>query len=983
MDEDDVVRPFPRRRPERPRAGSGGLWRTLRTRVFWIVVPLILLVGSVLRFWVDLLWFKEVGQRDVLVTRLQWGLAMGIGFGLLTFAMLYLNFRVARKVAREDLYVPFLAVGADPEAPEQPVIPHFVLRPILLGVAALGGVIAGLTMSSRWEVVLRFLGRTDFGVKDPHFGKDASFYVFTMPLLELVARSLQVLIVVTAIAVVLAYVATGVIRYTPMPRVARTAIVHLSWLVAAFLLVSAFQYRLSIWSMATSTRGYVAGAGWTDTHARIPGYWLMILASIVLAVLVVMYARKEKWRVVGGAVVGWFAASIVVTGLLPTVVQQVLVEPNQLERETKLIEGNIANTRAGFNLDEIETTSFVDKQQLTETQLTSDNRGTTDNLRLWSPFVLNDVINQDQVIKRYYAFHDPDVDRYTIGGDYRQVMVAVRELDPGANDLAPGWTNERLAYTHGYGAVATLPNEVTREGKPEYLLRNLSLQTTDEADAFKLTRPEVYFGEAGSDFVIVGTKQREVSGSSGEDGAEGDEPRSTKGYEGDGGIPVKGFMRRVAFASTFRDPRILFSGQFTNSSKVMLRRRITERVRELAPFLELDRDPYAVIDEGRIKWIIDAYTTSDRFPYSEAIELGGVETAAGPGARRSINYVRNSVKVVVDAYDGDVTLYATDGEDPILQAWTDIFPDLFEPLEKMPKALRAHVRYPEDLFAMQTERWKRYHMADVNDFYAREDEWDVPSIDNQPMQAYYVLAKLPGAKEEELLLIRPMTPRDRKNMVSYMVARSDGERYGEVQTLRLSTQEATQGPSQIQARIKQDSDVARQVREWTTGNNTVVFGDLLVLPVEDSLLYAQPVYLVNDEAKIPEFRRIVLALGQTIAWGDDFPQAAERLLAEQAADVQDAGSDSGESTDSDASDGAEGGDAPATDNEGDTPDVPAPAPGDFKGMSQAELATLLGKVSAAYDRAEACQVKGDTVCYAEQLEQVEQLLAEARPAADS
>ncbi len=975
MDEDDVVRPLPPRRPEHPRAGSGdgGVWRTIRSRALWIVVPIILVVGSLLRFWVDLLWFKELGQRDVLVTRLQWGIAMGVGFGLLTFVVLYVNFRIARRVARDDLYVPFLAhpagTNADPEAPEQPIVPHFVLRPILLGVATVGAVIAGLTMSSRWEVVLRFLGRSDFGVKDPHFGKDASFYVFTMPLLELVARSLQVLLVVTAIAVVLAYVATGVIRYTPVPRVARTAIVHLSWLVAAFLLASAFQFRLSIWGMATSTRGYVAGAGWTDTHARIPGLWLMIVASIVLAVLVVYFARREKWRVVGGAVAGWFAASVVLTGLVPALIQQVLVEPNQLERETKLIEGNIANTRAGFGLDAIETTSFVDKKALTSDQLLHDNRGTTDNLRLWSPFVLNDVINQDQVIKRYYAFHDPDVDRYTVGGDYRQVMVAVRELDPNANAIATGWTNERLAYTHGYGAVATLPNEVTREGKPEYLLRDLSLTTRANAEAFELTRPEVYYGEVGNDYVIVGTRQREVSGGADDNGDGGDEdaPRTNVAYEGKGGVPVAGFLRRVAFASTFRDPRILFSGQFTEDSRVMFRRRITERVNAIAPFLELDRDPYAVIDDGRIKWILDAYTTSDRFPYSEAIPLGG-EHGGTDGVGRRINYVRNSVKAVVDAYDGSLTLYVTDPKDPILNAWRDIFPDLFEPFDSMPEALRSHVRYPEDMFAVQTERWKRYHMGDVNDFYAHEDEWDVPTIDNKPMQAYYVLAKLPGAEKEELLLIRPMTPRDRKNMVSYMVARSDGDRYGEVQTLRLSTQQATQGPSQIQARIKQDTDVARQVREWTTGNNSVVFGDLLVLPVEDSLLYAQPVYLVNQEAAIPEFRRIVLALGQTIAWGDDFTEAAELLLQEQAADI-------GEAIGSRIDDND--GQAPAGEN-GDAPDVPAPAAGDFAGMSQAELSELLVDISAAYDRAQDCQRQGDTVCFAQELEEVEQLLADAR-----
>ncbi|MCW2923253.1 MAG: hypothetical protein JWM98_657 [Thermoleophilia bacterium] len=979
QDDDDVVRPLRPRRAQRPQARGGRLWRW-RGRIIVLVLPLLLIIGSLLRFYVDLLWFDEVGQRDVLVTRYGWSAAMGLGFGLLTFAVLFANFTVARRVARNDLYVPFLNAGADPDAPEQPVVPHFVLKPVLLGVAALVAVISGLVMSSRWEVVLRFLGRSDFGVDDPHFHRDASFYVFTMPLLELVTHALQALLVVTALGVVAAYVATGVIRYTPVPRVARTAVVHLSWLVAAFLVVSAAQYRLSMWDLATSARGYVAGAGWTDVHARIPGYWLMLVASLVLAVVIVLYARRERWRVVGGSVVGWFVASIIVTGVVPALVQNVLVEPNELDREHKVITGNIANTRAAFGLGVITTTPFKDEASLDRAALLTDNAATTDNLRLWSPFVLRDVVHQEQALRRYYTFNRPDVDRYTIDGDYRQVMVSVRELDPGNNAISNGWTNERLAYTHGYGAVATLPNEVTRQGKPEYLLRNLPPKTTQAGTGLDLKRPEVYFGENGNDFVIVGSKQGEISGSSQEDAGK-DDTSARSHYTGAGGIRMSGFGRRIAFASTFRDPRILFSGQFTSKSRLMFRRTVTERVHELAPFLEIDGDPYAVIEKGRIKWIVDAYTTSDRFPYSNAVNVG--TTAQGGG--RDVNYMRNSVKAVIDAYDGDITLYAMDEKDPILGAWRDIFPKLFTDKSKLPEELRAHLRYPEDLFEVQTRQWKRYHMSDVADFYQHEDEWEVPSVSGADLKAFYVLAKLPGEAKEELLLIRPMTPLTKKNMVAYMAARSDGSNYGKITTLRLSTQELTQGPSQVQALIKQDTDVSRQVREWTTANNTVIYGDLLVLPIDKSLLYAQPIYLENQEAAIPEFQKIVVALGDTIAWGDTFPSAVESLLAKRADDVgaSDPNTDQGSGAEGGTNDTPSGSDTPSDTPSGtDTPaggnDVPRPAPGDFADLSKDQLAKVLGDVSAAYDRADACQRKGDTVCYAEALEQVERLLAAAR-----
>ncbi|MCW2961473.1 MAG: hypothetical protein JWM25_659 [Thermoleophilia bacterium] len=955
---EDNVRRMPPRRPQRPATSGGGALRRWRGRILAIVIPLILVGGAVLRFWVDLLWFQELGQRDVLVTRLQWGTALGLAFGLFTFALLFTNFIVARRNARNDLYVPFLAGPVDPEAPDQPIVPQFVLKPILLGVAVIGGIIAGLVMSSRWETVLRFLGRSDFGVTDPHFGKDASFYVFTMPLLELIARSLQVVLVLSAIAVGIVYVATGVIRYLPGPRIARSAIIHLSVLAAAFLLVSAFQFRLSIWGLATSATGYVAGAGWTDTHARIPGYWLMLVASIVLAGLIVWFARRENWRVVGGSIIGWVALSIVVTGIIPSAVQKVLVDPNENAREKKVIEGNIANTRSAFNLDEITSKDFTDKATLTEAQLLEDNRGTTDNIRLWSPDELNKVTNQLQALRPYYKFSDVDVDRYQVGDAYRQVMVSVRELEQSAPIVNQGWTNQHLVYTHGYGAVAAWPNETERQGRPKFILKDLPPAPVDQED-IKIDRPEVYFGENPDNAVIVATKQREVSaravtpatGATEED-AKVEETRTT--YSGDGGIKVDSFARRVAFATTLGDTKYLFTDQLTDKSRVMFRRNIKERVTELAPFLTIDADPYAVVTEGRIVWVLDAYTTSDRYPYSESIGSGG--TLSG------MNYARNSVKAVVDAYDGDVTLYVADDKDPILGSWRDIFPKLFTDMDKMPEDLRAHLRYPEELFEQQTQYWTRYHMADVADFYAREDQWEVPELGGSPMESFYILAKLPGETKEEFLLVRPLSPLGKKNMVAYMVARSDGTQYGELLTLELPTQTLTQGPAQVQASIKQDSEVSDQVRQWTTGNNTVIFGDLLVLPIEESLLYVQPVYLQNAEAEIPEFQRLVVVLGDTVAWGEDFEDAVRELLAKRGGEILD------EADDADTGDG----DAPADDGAGDTP---APTAGDFAGLSQQELLKRLTDVDAAYARALACQKQGDWACYGREIESVERLLA--------
>lgn len=977
-DPDDVVRPL-RPRPPNGRAGRGGRagsrggvggagrGRTgRRLRPGWIISLLViaaLVVTSLLRLWVDLLWFAEVDQREVLVTRLEWSTAMGVVSGAIVALVLHANFLVARRVARRDLYVPFLAPRADPDSPEQPTVPEFVMRPILLAAALIGGVIAGLVMASHWETILSFTGRSDFGVKDPHFGRDASFYVFTMPLLELILRFVQTLVILSLMASALAYTAMGVIRYVPAWRIARPAITHLALLVAAFLVTAALQYRLSIWDLVLSTSGAATGVGWTDSHARIPAYYVMIVASLVLAGVIAWYARRERWPVVGGAVVAWVALSVLATGVIPSVVQSVLVKPNELDREQSVLKGNIDLTRRGYRLGDVDQRPFTDRTNLTPAQL-SENSSTTENLRLWSPEVLERSFNAFDSIRPYYRFEDVDVDRYEIDGETRQVMLAVRELDPTAIDN-PTWTNQRLVFTHGYGAVVASSTAVDGEGKPRRLLRNIPpVATGGGEDTLELRTPGVYFGEGNDEPVIVRSREEEF------DFPEGDDNRFGQ-YEGEGGIRVSGVARRAALAVSMSDPRILVTGQISGESRVLLHREVRGRIQELAPFLTLDSDPYPVVHDGRIVWMQDAFTTSDRFPYAAREALSG-----------SVNYVRNSVKATVDAYDGTVKLYVADDRDPILKAWRKIFPTLFTPIEEMPDDLRLHVRYPEDLFRLQTERWLTYHMGNERTFYNREDVWAVPQLNGSDQEAYYLLARLPGEQEAEMLLVRPLVPRGRKNLIAYMAVRMDGDNYGDIITLQLPKQSITQGPQQVQSLIKQEPEIAEQVRLWRSGDAEPEFGNLLVLPVEESLLYVQPVYLENDEANIPAFQRVVVVLGDDIAWAPTFEEAVVKLYEERAG--LDTGDESPEGTVEDSGTGDDvggadtGSDSGGSSGDGDDSGTPGAGAGStFDSLAEPELRSTLAEISRRYDAAEQCQRQGDFECYAREIEAIERLLEEA------
>ncbi len=920
-----------------------------------VLIILIVVIANVMSFWTDLMWFGELGQRDVMVTRISWSLGTGVAAGLLAAIATGASCAIALRVARNDLYVPFLARPVDQveSLPDQPVVPHFVLRPVSLAVTAIVAVIVGISSAGSYDTILRFAGRSDFGVSDPVFGHDASFYVFTVPFLELMLNLCEAAVLIAAITTALLYLAAGVIRYLPAPRIARPAAVHLVAMGSIFMVMEALRFRLSGWNLVVSEHGEATGVGFTDLWARLPGTWVMTVASIAIAIAAPLLARRARWKRLSRLAIGWVALAVITGGLVPGLVQRTVVEPAERRREDSVLKGNLRLTRIAYQLNDVSKRPFRESQTLTETDLRA-GAATLDNVRLWSPSVLLLAMRQLQELRSYYEFSDVDVDRYTIDGRQRQVMLAAREIVPEKVSGRQSWVKQRLQYTHGYGVAAASPDLATSTGRPEFLLRDIPPRG---GRGLEVKRPGVYFGERPSHYVVVNTRQKEF------DYAAGDGNRQTR-YRGRGGIPVRGATRRAALSWYLRDPKILLSGEITAQSRVMLRRNIKERVQTLAPFLELDRDPYLVLHRGRMVWMIDAYTSTDRFPYSTRILLGQTD---------QVNYVRNSVKAVVDAYDGSVTMYVTDKRDPVLASWRKAFPSLFTDLSKMPRDLKQHMRYPEDLFEVQTELWRTYHMTSIDTLYAKEDLWEVPTIPSgsgrtgsagTPMAPFYVMARLPGEKQEEMLLIRPMVPKERRNMIAWMAARMDGRHYGETVTYTMPKQTLTQGPGQVSSLIKQDPEIAEQLTLWSRQGTTPLAGDLVVLPLQNTLVYVQPYYLASDDAALPVFERVVVAVGDTVAWGSTLDEAFRNVLAERARTAQE--ESAGDKRDRQNGDNRR--------SDGDEP--PTDTPSRVAGPTGSTDATL-AEIGRAWERARACQQRGDNECYGHEIDSIGQLLSES------
>ncbi len=915
-DDNNGRSPFPPR-PDRPQTPGSN-------RTIWIIGALFLLLISfnwIVTTYTDWTWYQAVNYDDVWLKQFAYKIILFTSGFLAAFLFLWFNWALARKRALRTTN------------PLQPQLLKFPwIKWAIIAAAALLAFGFGSGVSSQWETVIQFIYRTNFGVADPLFGQDVSFYLFNLPLFEFVQGWISSLLFVTLAGVIGLYAGNNLVdlqkgqwRPQNIPLIRR----HVVMLLTLLLLIWAAGYLLSIYQLVYSQRGTVFGASYTDVNAT---QWALILQMVFLvitavAVFINYFRFNLRLVLIAGGL--WLAATVLVAGLYPGLLQRYAVEPNELERETPYIADNIAFTRLAFDLETVAAQPFGNIELLEQDVLRNAKaEAILRNIRLWDYRPLQDTYTQLQALRPYYQFGEVDIDRYTIDGQTKQVMLAVRELNK-ANLNNPTWVNRNLEFTHGYGLVMNPVDQITAEGQPEFYIQDLPPQSVVEE--IQITQPEVYFGELMTDEVFVSPTRPSFSYPS------GDENIKTV-YTGTGGVQLNSFFKRLAFALRLADANVILSDEIDDDTRVLLYRQIRDRVSKVAPFLALDGDPYIVVtDEGNLIWILDAYTVSSKFPYATPTDTG-------------FNYIRNAAKITVDAYNGSINFYIADQEDPIIKSYDAAFPGLFQPLSAMPEDLLKHLRYPEGMFRIQTQQYLTYHMTDPRVFYNREDLWQLPQEifdgTEQVMEPYYVTMPLPGEVEAEYLLIQPVTPIGKANMIAWIAARNDVPNYGELVVYDLPKQELIYGPLQIEARIDQDPEISAQFSLWDQRGSRVIRGNLLVIPVGESFLYVEPVYLLSDTSALPELKRVIVATDTRIAMGTTLNEALNDLLQEPPGEVT-----------LNSIGNVEGG-----------TEVAEPAPTRAPLPADANIEALVQSASAHYDAAEAAQRNGDWATYGAELE---------------
>ena len=874
-DDDPIIRSLRNAgiRPLRPLIPGEVRVRRGRRVVFVLIVVFVLLmvIPAIAERLADWLWYREIGFERVFFTKIvaQW--ALGLPAGLIAFAVLYGSARFALGgPVRAGVASRFseLYTRADLTDVARSAVDGAV-RLAALGGTALVSLLFALIIAAQWRTILQFIYRTPFGAADPVFGRDVGYYVFTLPVLEL-ATGAALWLIVLAILVALPFHVSGVQagRGAWRPLLSRRGETHLAALAALFLFVTAVRVHfVRIPGVLFGEHLPLTGARYVDLHVRIPSLHVLSVAALVGALLIIWGATRGRLVAMAARVVAAYFVIAILSGVVPALVQRLAVQPNELARETPQIIDHIRATRQAWGIEGVEPTEIGTATPLTSA-LIARNRATIDNVRLWDREPLLQTFGQLQSIRTYYDFISVDDDRYRLGGQLRQVLLAPRELDTQSLPTK-GFINEHLTYTHGMGLTLGPSNAVTAEGLPVLFIKDLPPASSVDLN---VKRPEIYYGELSNDFVLAPSRQREFDFPAGQ----GDAAVYSQ-YDGSGGVPVQSFFRRLLFAINFGSLNILLSGDLTSSTRILYYRDIRERARRALPFLLFDRDPYMVITAaGRLAWMLDAYTATDHYPYARAVSGG-------------VNYMRNSVKVVIDAYDGSVRAYRSDDKDPIIRTIDKMYPGLLQPLSSMPADLRAHVRYPEDLFRLQTMLYATYHMVNPETFYHREDEWQIPGAGGTPGpigserraagEAFmrHMVMRLPGETEPEFILMRPFTPRQKDNLAAWMVARNDGAHYGELAVYRFPRQRLVFGPSQVVNRINQDTEVSRQITLWDQRGSEVLRGELLVLPVEGSLIYVQPLYLRAEGGRIPELKRVVAVHEGRVSMGESLDAALAGL----------------------------------------------------------------------------------------------------------
>jgi uncharacterized membrane protein (UPF0182 family) len=1011
-----------RRPPTRARGDRRGL--PIGRIVIVVVIALIIVAPFVLDLWTDAIWYRSIGFDPVFWTRI--GTQFWLFAGALVLALVALlgNVLLARRLARAspgdagrlgslaerlsggieargrafDPYDrrfgsgrpsgPFgRGPGSFPAAEELPNLWPFagVALVIVVVLVALG--VAGAA-SGGWETFLLWRNQVPFApngapaVTDPVFGRDIGFYLFELPFLRFV-QGLANSIVLASLLAAAAWYAIAAMR--DGLTVATSIRVHLAVLAGLLLLSIAAGYQLDKYELVYSTAGVATGVSYTDAAARFLALNVLTAVAALAAALLVGGAFTRYVWPVGGAIVVWLGASLVLGTIYPALVQRFVVAPNPFDKEQPYIGYNISMTRLAYGLSQWSAPVPYDgTAPLTQQQIDQDS-ATFQNARLWDYRPLGTTLDQLQTVRQYYDFVDVDTDRYELNGQLRQVMLSGRELAVDKIPSASNWLNERIIYTHGIGLAMVPVNEVTPQGQPRLIISNLPPVSTDGAPP--VTQPRIYFGTRASDWVVTGARQDEfdypagggvsaLPGASSPPAAPGSaapgasigptaqpSPITVVGSEagaetrwtGDTGIKIDSTLTRLLFAARFQDVNLLISDQITNQSQILLHQTLSDRLPRIAPFLRYDSDPYLVVRaNGRLAWIQDAYTVSDRFPNAEPFDPTTLPGTSGLGSD-PINYLRNSVKVVIDAYDGTTTFYAADPNDPILRAYEGVFPTLFHPLSSMPDDLRAHIRYPEELFNVQSQMYGRYHVTDPFTFFSRDDLWTIPAAStnqqNLPPEAYYVVMRLPDQPNPEFLLLQPMIPASRPNMIAWVAARSDGANYGAVRVYHFPSDSTVLGPTQIEALIDQDPIISAQVTLWNQAGSTVVRGNLIVVPVANSLIYLQPVYLQSTGSAFPQFQRIVVATPGRIVWGSTLTEALNLLLAQ----------------------GPGTSPTPSPSPSPGAPPTPAPSGSASPGLPS-DVSALIAYANAHFEAAQAALRAGDFARYGQEIELVQQAL---------
>jgi uncharacterized membrane protein (UPF0182 family) len=769
----------------------------------------------------------------------------------LAFAVLFANVMLAlRTLAPRDW------VLVTREGPISISLDRRRVQPAATALAGVVAVLFGLWASSRWQAWLMFRHAQPFGENDPILGYDIGFYVFRLPFLELARGFLLALVVASAAAAGAIYTLAGALNWNRGARIGRPARRHLAVLAAGAFLALAFGAYLDVPELLVRPAGIVHGVANVDAAVRIPALRALMAAALAGAGLALYQMVSVRLWPIGVAAVLYLGVAIAGSASAG-VMQRFVIAPNEQARETPYIEHNIAATRKAFALDRVEEREVSGDSLLTRADIDA-NGETLGNVRLWDHQPLLQTFAQIQEIRTYYDFVSVHNDRYRIDGQYRQIMLSARELN---SDSLPNrnWINERLTFTHGYGVTLGPVNQVTPEGLPVLFIRDLPPQSTVD---LKIDEPSIYYGQLSNDHVFVKTRAREFHYPRGDDNV-------YTSYEGTGGVPMSSLFRRVLFSIRFRSFKLLLSEDITAESRVMFHRRLSQRVARIAPFLRYDPDPYLVISNGRLVWVQDGYTVTGRYPYSTP-------------ATNGINYIRNSVKATVDAFHGTVRFYLIDDADPVALTFRRAFPNLFVPISEMPEDMRSRLRYPEGIFAMQAAVYATYHMTNPSVFYNKEDLWEVPAIDSDPrpqlMQPYYTVMRLPGERQAEFIQMLPFTPARKDNLASWMVARSDGEHYGRMLVFQFPKQKVVFGPRQVVARINQDQVISPQITLWNQQGSEVLQGTLLVIPIEESLIYIRPLYLRAAGGRIPELKRVIVAYQNQIVMDETLDAALNRLF---------------------------------------------------------------------------------------------------------